>query len=178
MELIPESIQGTNTLGLDHTFRERLLSLAVDQLAIAPEQERDLRKLTLYLRQFGIPVELFPDLGAIQLRDLLRRVLLIYRLSGTPRSIELLAEALGATSATVVRDAFLLDHARQALYDGRHRYDAGRQHRSFCVDVKVAGISEAEWLTFTTVFRRLFPVFQPVSVHLRHLEPLPVSPSY
>ena len=166
MELLPESIQSTQTLALDRTFRERLISLVADQLAIAPEQERDLRKLTLYLRQFGIPVELFPDL------------LLIYRLSGTPRSIELLAEALGATSATVVRDAFLLDHVRQALYDGRHRYDAGRQHRSFCVDVKVAGISEAEWPTFTTVFRRLFPVFQPVSVHLRHLEPLPVSPSY
>ena len=71
MELLPESIQSTQTLALDHTFRERLLSLAVDQLAIAPEQERDLRKLTLYLRQFGIPVELFPDLCAIQLRDLL-----------------------------------------------------------------------------------------------------------
>ena len=46
MELLPESIQSTQTLALDHTFRERLLSLAVDQLAIAPEQERDLRKVS------------------------------------------------------------------------------------------------------------------------------------
>ncbi len=178
MELLPESIQSTQTLALDRTFRERLISLVADQLAIAPEQEGDLRKLTLYLRQFGIPVELLPDLGTIQFRDLLQRVLLIYRLSGTPRSIELLAEAVGATSAKVVRNTFVLDHSVQALYNSMHLYDAGRQHRSFCVDVKVAGISEAEWPTFTAVFRRLFPVFQPVSVHLRHLEPLPVSPSY
>ncbi len=159
MELLPESIQSTQTLALDHTFRERLLSLAVDQLAIAPEQERDLRKLTLYLRQFGIPVELFPDLGAIQLRDLLRRVLLIYCLSGTPRSIELLAEALGATSATVVRDAFLLDHARQALHDGRHRYDAGRQHRSFCCRCKGGGHKRGRMADLYDCFSSPLPGF-------------------
>lgn len=167
MELIPESIQGTNTLSLDRTFLMRLSSIAAERLAIDLEHENDMLKLTLYLQQFGIPVELLPDLGMIQFRDLLQRVLRIYRLSGTPRSIELLAEALGATSVTVVRNAFQLDHARQALHDGRHCYDAGRQHRSFCVDVKVRGISEAEWPTYTATFRHLFRLFQPVSVHLR-----------
>ncbi len=167
MELIPESIQGTNTLGLDRTFLMRLSSIAVEQLAIDMEHENDMLKLTLYLQQFGIPVELLPDLGTIQFRDLLQRVLLIYRLSGTPRSIELLAEAVGATSAKVVRNTFVLDHSVQALYNSMHLYDAGRQHRSFCVDVKIKGVSETELPTYTATFRSLFRVFEPVSVHLR-----------
>lgn len=167
MELVPESIQGTNTLGLDQTFLARLSSIAAERLAIDLEHENDMRKLTLYLQQFGIPVELLPDLGAIQFRDLLQRVLRIYRLSGTPRSIELLAEAVGATSARVVRNAFVLDHAGQALHNGMHLYDAGRQHRSFCVDVKVKGVSETELPAYTGTLRSLFRLFQPVSVHLR-----------
>ncbi len=169
MELIPESIQGTNTLALDHTFLERLSSIAAERLAIDLEHENDMRKLTLYLQQFGIPVELLPDLGAIQFRDLLQRVLRIYRLSGTPQSIELLAEAVGATSAKVVRDAFVLDHSGQALYNSMHLYDAGRQHRSFCVDVKVKGISEAELPAYIDTFRSLFRIFEPVSVHVRNV---------
>ena len=167
MELIPESIQGTNTLGLDRTFLMRLSSIAVERLAIDMEHENDMLKLTLYLQQFGIPVELLPDLGTIQFRDLLQRVLLIYRLSGTPRSIELLAEAVGATSAKVVRNTFVLDHSVQALYNSMHLYDTGRQHRSFCVDVKIKGVSETELPTYTATFRSLFRVFEPVSVHLR-----------
>lgn len=167
MELIPESIQGANTLGLDRTFLARLSSISSEGLVIDLEHENDMRKLTLYLQQFGIPVELLPDLGTIQFRDLLQRVLRIYRLSGTARSVELLAEAVGATSAIVVRNTFMLDYARQACYNALHHYDAGSEHRSFCVDVKVRGISGAELLAYTDTFRRLFHVFQPVNVHLR-----------
>lgn len=169
MELVPESIQGTNTLALDQTFLARLSSIAADRLAIDLGHETDMLKLTLYLQQFGIPVELLPDLGTIQFRDLLQRVLRIYRQSGTPRSIELLAEAVGATSAKVVRNAFVLDHSGQALHNGMHLYDAGRQHRSFSIDVKVEGISKAELPAYTATFRNLFRLFQPVSVHLRNV---------
>lgn len=169
MELVPESIQGTNTLALDQTFLARLSSIAADRLAIDLEHETDMLKLTLYLQQFGIPVELLPDLGMIQFRDLLQRVLRIYRQSGTPHSIELLAQAVGATSAKVVRNAFVLDHSGQALHNGMHLYDAGRQHRSFSIDVQVQGISTAELPAYTATFRSLFRLFQPVSVHLRNV---------
>lgn len=103
----------------------------------------------------------------IQFRDLLQRVLLIYRLSGTARSIELLAKALGASSAKIIRNAFVLDHARKARYNALHHYDAGSEHRSFCIDVKVRNINEAELPAYTDTFHRHFHVFQPVSVHLR-----------
>lgn len=167
MELLPESIQATNTLALDRAFLLRLSSIAADRLATDLEQENDMRKLTLYLQQFGIPIELLPDLGTIQFRDLLQRVLHIYRLSGTPLSIKLLARALGATSAEVIRNAFILDHSSQACYNGLYHYDAGREYRSFSVDVKVEGISPQEWVIFTDTFCRLFRIFQPVGVHLR-----------
>lgn len=169
MELVPESVQGANTLALDHTLLERLSSIAVDRLAIDLERENDMRKLTLYLQQFGIPLELISDLGEIQFRDLLQRVLVICRLSGTTRSIELLAEAMGATSAVVVRNAFTLDHSSQAFHNKLYRYDCGQEYRSFSVDVKVKGVGTTEIEAYSTAFRRLFSVFQPVSVHLRNI---------
>lgn len=169
MELVPESVQGANTLALDHTFLDRLSSIAVDRLAIDLERENDMRKLTLYLQQFGIPLELISDLGAIQFRDLLQRVLLIYRLSGTTRSIELLAEAVGATSAVVVRNAFALNYSRQALHNKLYRYDCGREYRSLSVDVNVKGVGATEIEAYSTTLRRLFSVFQPVGVHLRNV---------
>lgn len=169
MELIPESVQGANTLALDYTFLSRLSSLAVDRLAVDLERENDMLKLTLYLQQFGIPLELISDLGAIQFRDLLQRVLRIYRLSGTTRSIELLAEAMGASAAVVVRNAFVLNHARQARHNNMFRYDSGREYVAFSVDVRVGGIEIAELNAYTNTFRRLFNVFQPVSIHLRNV---------
>lgn len=169
MELVPESVQGVNTLALDYTFLSRLSSLAADRLAVDLEHENDMRKLTLYLQQFGIPIELLSDLGTIQFRDLLQKVLLIYRLSGTTRSIELLAEAMGASAAVVIRNGFVLNYTRQARYNSMFRYDRGREYAAFAVDVKIKGIGTAELDTYTHTFRRLFNVFQPVSVHLRNV---------
>lgn len=109
MELVPASILGCNTSALDATFAERLENLGIGQLLIDLENERDTVKLTLYLHQFGIPLAMLPaDITDFQFRRLLQGILRIYRLSGTPASIIALGEALGASTAEITRDAWLL----------------------------------------------------------------------
>lgn len=104
MTLIPESIRGSNTEGLDLTFRQRIINMNPGQLRIDIENERDLVKLGLWLEQFGIPMELLPaDLEKFAFRELLQQVLKIYRFSGTTVSVSLLAKALQAEEARVER---------------------------------------------------------------------------
>lgn len=170
MELVPSSILGRNTTALDATFAERLENLGIGQLLIDLENERDTVKLTLYLHQFGIPLEMLPaDMTDFQFRRLLQGILRIYRLSGTPASIIALGEALGASSVEIVRNAFVLDHASQARHDGLHHYDQGREHRAFSIDVTVAGVTVDQRGYFETTFGRLYKLFQPAGLHLRAL---------
>lgn len=61
MDLVPQSIAGRNTLALDKTFANRLSNLGVGQLLIDLSTERDMVKLTLYLQQFGIQIEVLPS---------------------------------------------------------------------------------------------------------------------
>lgn len=168
MNLIPDSISAPNTEALDATFADRLTNLGTRQLLIDLATERDPIKLTLYLQQFGIPIELLPsDLSDFEFRRLLQHILRIYRLSGTTESIVSLALALGASTAGVKRNAFVLNHTRQARHDGLFRHNQGREYRSFSVDVCISGVADHK--AFETSYRKLFQLFQPVSIHLRHL---------
>ncbi len=168
MDLIPESIKGRNTLALDTTFLERLLNLGVGQLAIDFSNETDMTKLSLWLEQFGVPRELLPDdLDTFTLRDLMPVVVKIYNLSGTESSMQLLAEALGADKARIVRDTFVLDHDQQAFYNAVYRYDAGLEYRSFSIDVKCQGVKQNERMAYESSLRKLFKLFEPVHLFLR-----------
>lgn len=169
-ELIPESITGNNTQALDRTYLERLVNMGVKQLSIDFAGETDMTKVSLWLEQFGVPMELLPDdLDKFTLQDLLPLMVRIYKLSGTDLSIELLAKALGADKAEVIRDSFLLDHSSQALYDGWFHYDAGREYRSFAIDVKLWGVVPAKRREYESTFRKLHDLFEPLNVHLRTL---------
>lgn len=167
MTLIPESIEARNTVALDLTFRQRLINMNPAQLRIDIENEKDLVKLGLWLEQFGIPIELLPsDLEKFAFRELLQQVLKIYRLSGTKVSISLLAKALQAENADVAV-SYAVNYDRQVRYNGQFRHDAGKEFRSFVVDVHVSGIREEGKSDFETMFRSLFQVFEPVGVFLR-----------
>lgn len=168
MDLIPESIKGSNTQALDRTFLERLLNLGVEQLSIDFANENDMTKLSLWLQQFGIPVELLPDdLDSFTLQDLLPRMVNIYNLSGTDVSIGLLAVALGADGAEVMRGSFTLDYNSQARYDALFQYNRGREYRSFAIDVKLRGIDEGKQAGYETTFRKLHDLFEPAHLYLR-----------
>lgn len=168
MDLIPESINGDNTQALDKTFLERLINLGVDQLSIDFSHESDPVKLSLWLEQFGIPPELLPgNLDTFTLRDLMPLTIKIYNLSGTDTSIRLLAQALGAESAQIVRDSFILHHNNEARHDGLFQHNQGKEYRSFAIDVKIWGISVAGRAGYEDTFRKLFQLFEPVHLHLR-----------
>lgn len=168
MDLIPESIKGSNTQALDRTFLERLMNLGVDQLSIDFANENDMTKLSLWLQQFGIPVELLPDdMDGFTLRDLLPRMVKIYNLSGTDVSIGLLALALGADGAEVMRGSFTLDYNSLARHDGLFQYNQGREYRSFAIDVKLRGIDEGKRAGYETTLRKLHNLFEPVHLYLR-----------
>lgn len=170
LNLVPQSITAINTNALDATFAERLANIGIGQLLIDLANERDMFKLTLYLQQFGIPTDVLPsDMTDFEFRKLLQNILRIYRLSGTTESITSLALALGASSATIIGNAFTLDHNRQARHNTAFLYNQGREYRSFAVDVKVVGVGLDSRTTFETSFRKLFRVFQPINIYLRHI---------
>lgn len=168
MTLIPESIEGYNTLAVDLTFKNRLINTGPGQLCIDIEKEKDLVKLGLWLEQFGIPSELLPDdLEQFAFRELLQKVMRIYRLSGTTVSVVLLAEALQAGEAKVAKDCYTVCYDGQIRYNGQFRHDDGKEFNSFVVDVHVSGIREERRSEFETPFRELFKVFEPVGLWLR-----------
>lgn len=170
MELVPESVQGNNTLALDHTFKQRLINTGPSQLRIDIENERDMVKLGLWLEQFGIPMELLPeDLSEFAFRELLQEVLKIYRLSGTSVSICLLAKALQVTDVSVSRNCYELCHTCEAHYNGQFRHDVGSEFRAFVLDVQVDGVREEKKPDFENTFRKLFRVFEPVGLYLRDI---------
>lgn len=170
MDLIPESIKGDNTLALDKTFLERLLNLGAEQLTIDFTREIDPVKLSLWLEQFGIPSELLPDdLDAFTLRDLMPLTVKIYNLSGTETSIVMLAEALGATGAKVIRDCFALRYDHQARYDGLFRYNNGEEYKGFAIDVQIEGITPEKEAGYEATFRKLFKLFESVHLYLRNV---------
>lgn len=169
--LVPESIQGSNTTAIDLTAAERIRQLQVKSLKIDIENEEDLFKLTLLAEMFGVPKHLLPDdLTDFQFRDLLRRLRQICNLSGTRESIRLIAQALLGEQVEVQTDVFILDHSQPAYYNGRYKYDAGKEFRAFSVSVKVAGVPPEKQPVWEEMFRNLFNTFQPVSIYLQAVE--------
>lgn len=170
MTLIPESIQGNNTLALDQTFMQRLLDTKPGQLRIDIENERDMVKLGLWLEQFGIPSELLPqDLEEFAFRKLLQEVLKIYRLSGTSVSISLLAKALQATDITISSNCYIVCYDGQIRHNRQFRHDSGLQYSSFVIDLHVDGVRDERKTEFENTFRKLFQTFEPVGIHLREI---------
>ncbi|MDR0509712.1 MAG: hypothetical protein LBH06_01295 [Rikenellaceae bacterium] len=167
MELIPDSINGTNTVALDRTFQDRLIGLNAVQLGIDFTGEIDMLKLTLLCRQFGIPVELLPDdLDSMAFRDVLALSLLIYRLSGNPGSIGIMAIALGAADVVIDVGGFDLDHNAQARHDGLFLYNNEAEYRSFYMNISITSVEADRQPAFEADFRALFAIFQPVHLHL------------
>ena len=93
----------------------------------------------------------------------------IYNLSGTETSIVMLAEALGATGAKVIRDCFALRYDRQARHDGLFRYNNGKEYRGFAIDVQIKGITADRLAGYEETFRKLFQLFEPVHLYLRNV---------
>jgi hypothetical protein len=170
MELIPESINGINTVALDRTFQNRLISLNAGQLGIDFTGEIDMLKLTLLCRQFGIPVELLPDnLDSMAFRDALTLSLLIYKLSGNHCSIGLMAIALGAADVVIDVGGFELGHNAQARHDGLFLYNNGAEYRSFYMNTAISGVEAGRQPAFEADFRALFVIFQPAHLHLENV---------
>lgn len=168
INLVPQSILARNTDAIDATFTDRLNYIGAGQLLIDMENERDMFKLTLYMQQFGIPSDVLPsDMTDFEFRNLLQNILHIYHLSGTIESMQLLAIALGATGTTIIRNAFTLDYDCQSRHNQQFRYNQGREYRSFVVDATISGVSEVSRVKFESTYRKLFKVFEPVSVFLR-----------
>lgn len=168
MELVPESIQGDNTLALDHAFKLRLINTCPDQLKIDIENERDMVKLGLWMEQFGIPKELLPDdLSEFRFRELLQEVLKIYNLSGTTVSVQLIAKAIGAGEVGIEVSVFDLRYSGEASYDGVccHRES---DFRTFAIDIHL-DLAEEKREGFEALFKKLFYTFEPVGIHLREI---------
>lgn len=170
MILIPQSIQAPNTIAIDQTFAERLKSIGVNQLLIDLINERDIRKLSLYLQQFGIPIELIPsEMNDLQFRSLLQNVLHIYRLSGTTKSIAMLGSATGATKIDIIKNTFILDHNRQSYHNHSYKYNQGKDYKHFAISLEVYGIPTSLQSSFTTTFTQLFYTFEPINIYLKSI---------
>lgn len=168
MTLVPESIQGSNTVALDGTFKQRLITMGAEQLLICIEEERDLVKLGLWMEMFGIPAELLPeDFDEFAFRELLQSVLKIYNLSGTVVAVELIAKALGVPVIEVATGVFDLRYDGGSTYNGLccHRE---KDFQTFAIDIHL-DLEEAKRERFEELFKKLFYTFMPVGIYLRHI---------
>lgn len=167
--ILPISIQATNTNALDNGYTHRLNMIGVKQLLIDLENETDLKKLSLHLQQFGIPSNLIPDnITTSQFKALLQRILMIYRLSGTVKSIELLAIATGATSVVTHLNTFELRYNGKEVHK-YYQHNKGMNFKKFAVDVVVAGVPILLRESYSKTFNELFYLFQPINIHLNDL---------
>ncbi|MEG0519377.1 MAG: hypothetical protein RR555_11020 [Bacteroidales bacterium] len=168
--LVPDSIQGSNTVASDLTAADRFRKMYPLSLRIDIENERDLFKLTLLAEMFGIPKYLLPDdLGEFEFRDILRRIKQICSLSGTVPSIRLIAQALNVENVEVFTNTFLLRYDNQADYRGYFHYDMGAEYKGFSVSVEITGIPEDSRANWENTFRGLFNIFQPISIYLQEV---------
>jgi len=164
--LEPESIRTPRTTAIDETWAERLALLRYNQLKIDFASETNSQKLELWLEMFGISADVLQQgLTTDEYRRLLQSVILIYRLSGTTKSIELLCKVLGANSAKVVY-LYVLRYDGQARYDGQYLYDGGALFAQFAITVEVTGITIESLTTFKNKLRQLFGIFEPAWIYL------------
>jgi hypothetical protein len=167
MQLLPESIAKTTTTALDKTWATRLELLRYELLKVDLLTETNETKLSMWLEMFGVALSDIPDsLTTAEYQRLLRYIIIIFRLSGTKRSIELLSFILGATEVEIVQD-FTIYYNSMISYDGQYRYDGGELNRPFVVSLTVTGIPSAEYAAFELKFRQLFRIFEPVWIYLK-----------
>lgn len=167
--IVPESIQTTSTIALDETYEARLSLLRPEQLYIDLAHETNTAKLQLWLEMFGISLEAIPEgLSTAEYQSLLQNIIIIYRLSGTKRSIQLLGTVLGATSVEVTQN-YILRHDGTARHNGGWNYDSGKINRHFAVNLVVTGIDAIDRPAFIEKLKKLFEVFEPMWIWLENI---------
>jgi hypothetical protein len=167
--IVPESIQIPSLIALDETCEARQSLIRPEQLYIDLAHETNMTKLQLWLEMFGISMNSIPEgLSTAEYQRLLQNIIIIYRLSGTKRSIQLLGTVLGATGV-VVNQTYILKHDSIASYNGLWNYDSGRLHRHFSVSLEVSGITEGDRPAFIEKLSNLFEVFEPMWIWLESI---------
>lgn len=167
--IVPDSIQTLKTIALDETFEARMALLRPEQLYIDLANETNTTKLQLWLEMFGISLDAIPEgLSTAEYQRLLQNIIIIYRLSGTKRSIQLLGTVLGATNV-VVNQTYTLRHNGTATYNGLWNYDSGILHRHFVISLDVTGIVSTSRPAFIDKLSKLFEVFEPMWVWLESI---------
>ena len=168
--LEPESIRTNKTTAIDETWAERLLLVRYNQLKINFETEPSIAKLELWLEMFGLdPDAVQQELTTDEYRRLLQSVILIFRLSGTPRSIELLAQALGAEWTRIVYK-YVLNYNDEVLYNGVYYYDSGGAYRLASITIEAGGVLPEKQADFLTKMKNLFNLFEPMWIYLEGID--------
>lgn len=167
--IVPESIQSITTIALDETYEARHSLLRPEQLYINLAHETNTTKLQLWLEMFGISLNAIPEgLSTAEYQRLLQNIIIIYRLSGTKRSIQLLGTVLGATRL-VINQTYILKYDGTASYNGLWNYDSGLLHSHFVVSLEVSGIDIADRPAFIDKLSKLFEVFEPMWIWLESI---------
>lgn len=169
MYLLPESIRNDVTIGLDKAWETRLMLLRYNNLKIDLSNETDQQKLLMWLEMFGISVEDIPsNLSTQEYQNLLKHIILIFKISGTRKSIELLCHVLGAESVTFKQD-FSSFYNGEINYQGNFRYDGGASISSFVMSLSITGVNSQNQVSFETKLRRFFEIFQPAWLWLKEI---------
>lgn len=171
MQLIPESIATRKTIALDETWENRLALLRYAQLKIDFQNEPNIDKLKLWLEMFGGTIdETVVDTFTIdEYRRLLQSIILLFKLSGTVKSVELLGYVLGVTFE--VSKGFVLKYDGQASYNGSFNYDSGGEFSPFIISIKVSNYSaNFDFDAFKAKLMLLFEIFEPVWIFIQKLE--------
>jgi len=169
MYLLPESIRTDKTLALDKSWETRLSLVRHGRLKIDLANETDQQKLLMWLEMFGIAEANIPDnLTTAEYQRLLQYIILIFRTSGTKKSIELLAYVLGADSVNIVQD-FESKYDGQINYYGNYRYDGGVSTRSFIIKLEVVGIDAENQNDFELKMNHFFGIFEPAWLWLKEI---------
>jgi hypothetical protein len=169
MQLLPESVRSTSTTALDATWATRIELLRYERLAIDLLTETNATKLEMWLEMFGVSKSSFEGLSTEEYKRLLQYIIVILRLSGTPKSIKLLGLVLGATSVTIVQDyTFKYDGAWS--FDGSNLFDGGDITKRFIIRLTITGIAPENRESFIEKLRRLFEVSQPVWIYLERVD--------
>ena len=168
--LEPASIRNERTAAIDSTWAERLSLLRYSQLRIDFQTETSVQKLELWLEMFGTSPEVLQQgLTTEEYRRLLQVVIQIFRLSGTPKSIELIAQALGATSSRLLQK-YILYYGGIIAYNGDYYYDSGGANRVSVITIEVRGVSLENQAGFLTKMKNLFIIFEPMWIYLEGID--------
>jgi hypothetical protein len=168
--LEPESIRTSRTKAIDESWAERLSLLRYNQLLINFEIEPNIEKLELWLEMFGLDPEILQQgLTTDEYRRILQSIILIFKLSGTPKSIELIAQALGATSTRPLYK-YVLYYDGEIDYRGDYYYDAGGVYRASAITIEATGVAPENQESFIEKMKKLFELFQPMWIYLEGIE--------